>query len=211
MSIFCNAQVESPTGEAHGVDIEAGDWGSLYRQNEKAIESGSAYFSQAFAEALGLVSDVELHDLEQARLRLGAIASLLGHAIREYDISLDIDTRTGLGDFHEGQLRKSGLNSEGTVRVFGRAREQGYIVASDDFIARISRMFSEHGYRALMDQYLHKVRNIHDLVSSAAPAANKDGGSAKMWQGFVWQLTSAFADTMWLGQSIAIMNAAAYR
>jgi hypothetical protein len=30
----------------------------LYGDSEKFIESGSAYFSQAFAEALGLVSEI---------------------------------------------------------------------------------------------------------------------------------------------------------
>jgi hypothetical protein len=208
MAMVCNKVVESA---ASGRGQEGGQWEALYRDNETFVEHGSAYFSQAFAEALGIVSDIELHDLERARLRLGAIMTLLYHAIQQYEAGLDADARTGLEAFHEDRLRKAGLDFEGAASTLKSGRLQGYIVADDDFIDRLSRIFSEEGYRALMDHYLRKVRNIHSLVSDAPTDAEVRAGTPMMWQEFTWRLLSAFTDAMGFGQSIAVMNAAAYR
>jgi len=208
MAQICNKVV---VDQPESVHERVGDWESLYRENEKFVEYGSAYFSQAFAEALGIVSDIELHDLERARLRLGTIATLLEHAIQQYGAGLDADAHTGLEAFHENRLRKIGLNFAGMLNTLKAARADGYIVASDDMVDCLSRIFSDEGYRALMDHYLYKVRIIHGLVSDVPTDVDVKDGTPMMWQELAWRLTSAFADAMAFGQSIAIVNAAAYR
>jgi len=210
MAQICNKVEELAQKPKQRADDTIGDWESVYRENERFVESGSAYFSQAFAEALGLVSDIELHDVERARVRLEAVSMLLDYAIQQYTTSVDVDDRTGLQQFHESRLRDIGLDYEGTVRTLQVARAQGYIVASDDIIESISRTFSEQGYRALAERFIRKVRDIRGLATDATTEVDENTTGA-IWQGIAWRLTSAFAHAMEFGQSMAVMNSAAYR
>jgi len=206
MALICNvvqnvAQTEGPEGHSSN-----GDWGEVYRRNERFIESGSAYFSQAFAEALGLVSDLELHNRERAQLRLASISALLGHSVEQYSTSLDIDDRSGLAEHHEATLHRLGLDLRGTEQALTDGRHSGYIVADDHLIRRLALLFHEQGYRALMDAYLEKVISIQSLIRPGELTE-----TVSDWQGLTWQLTSAFTDAMMFGQCIAVMNAVAYR
>src|SRR5215217_2965341 len=116
MALICNvSRPEEPLPpDALEHRNSAARWDDLYRINEGFIESGSAYFSQAFAETLGLVSDIELHDLEQGQLRFACIRELLGHSMEQYKTCLELDERSGLGDHHEARLRSLGLDMRGT-------------------------------------------------------------------------------------------------
>jgi len=203
MAFICNVQQD--------VGVHSGsNWERLYQENERFIESGSAYFSQAFAEALGLVSDIELHDPNRGQLRLAAIASLLDHAIEQYATSIIVDADTGLGDYHDKLLRDSGLNFSGTVTVLEESRAKGFIPATNDFVREFAKIFDEHGYRALMEHYLLKVHKVRDLVSPM-PDMTGEGASSAVWQDLGWRLTASFADAMGFGQAIAVLNATAYR
>lgn len=150
MGQVCNVKKEFASGQ------DPVKWGTLYRENEKLIESGSAFFVQAFAEALGVVSDIELHDVNRAQIRLAAIAALLGQATKQYNGSMKMDDETGLGSYHESTLRKLGLDVQGVNAVLTEARGRGFVVASDDSIHRFATIFHEEGYRALMKKYLGK-------------------------------------------------------
>jgi hypothetical protein len=197
MALICNVQTqENHTG---------GDWGEIYRKNEGFIESGSAYFSQAFAETLGLVSDIELHNLEQAQLRLGSIQALLIHSLEQYRTSLDVDDRTGLASHHESTLRRGLPDLRSVEQALSSGRTNGYIAGNDQFIRRFSSTFHEEGYRALMNSYVEMVASIQVSVSAGLTEQVAD------WQGFTWQLTSGFSEAMMFGQCIAVMNAVVYR
>jgi hypothetical protein len=198
MALICNVQ----TQENHST---GGDWDELYSKNEGFIESGSAYFSQAFAETLGLVSDIELHNLEQAQLRLGSIRALLLHSLEQYRTSLDVDDRTGLANHHESTLRRELPDRRSIEQALSSGRANGYIAGNDEFIRRFSSEFHEEGYRALMNSYVDMVACIEALVNAGSTEPIVD------WQGFTWQLTSGFSETMMFGQCIAVMNAVVYR
>ena len=130
----------SRNGHAHGT-AEGNEWNDIYLTNERFIESGSAYFSQAFAEALGLASDLELHDTERAQLRIQSIGALLSRAIDQYTTSLDVDDRTGLTEHHEGLLRSFGLDQKGVERVLLDGRGEGYVAADDQFIRHFASLY----------------------------------------------------------------------
>jgi hypothetical protein len=113
MALVCNKKVE--------VAPAASSEASLYLDAEHYIEAGSAYFGQAFGEALGLIADIELHNREGAGLRLGSIASLLEHALRQYETAVEKGLNSGLDQYHDQKLREAGLEPHGVRRVLTEA------------------------------------------------------------------------------------------
>jgi len=203
MSLICNVQIEI-TGEPGG---NSAQWSSVYESNEEYIESGSAFFSQAFAEALALVSDLELHDVGRAWLRLEAISALLSDALEQYEASVELDSQTGLGDYHEARLREVGVNFDGFRRTLAEARSQDLVAISDERIDSIARILDDHGYAQLLGVYIDRVRDIRSLVAPR-PLAFKPGDTidAVVWQELGWKLTTRFARAIEIGQAIAILN-----
>jgi len=205
MSLVCNVEQQTlpPTSQT------SDPWADVYRENEKFVESGSAYFSQAFAEALGLVADIELHDVQRAELRLQAMSALLAAAMEQYERGMDIDSQTGLLKHHEERLREIGLNREGTTHTLEVGRQSGFIGLSDSHIHDIASILTESGYGVLMSRYLEMVQSIETLVDSEMH--QQPDSTQRDWQGAGWRITTAFTATAQFGQAIAVVNAAAYR
>ncbi len=204
MAAICNRQQalavpqESPSGEEKT---------ELYGESEKHIESGSAYFARAFAEALGLVSDLELRDLYRAELRLRSMSVLITHALKEYDSASRISAQTGLIDYHERMLREAGLNFEGTQRTLLEAGNRDLLPADEQLVNSVAKTFDQAGYQALTNLYLDKVDSIHRLVSSP-PVTLENGGTTDgvAWQELGWKLITLFTQATQIGQSIAVLN-----
>jgi hypothetical protein len=204
MAAICNRQQqravpqESPSGKEKT---------ELYGESEKHIESGSAYFAQAFAEALGYISDLELHDLYRAELRLRSMSILITHALEEYDNASKFDARTGLIDYHERMLREAGLNFEGTQRALLEAGNRDLLPADEQLVNSVAKTFDQVGYQGLTNLYLDKVYSIHRLVSSP-PVTMEDEGTSDgvAWQELGWKLITLFTQATQIGQSIAVLN-----
>jgi hypothetical protein len=209
MAVNCNKVPEAEPEVPVEGSSRTGTWNQVYNENEKYIESGSAYFSQAFAEVLSLVSDLELHDLYRAQLRLAGSAALLSAALEQYELGIRVDADTGLDEYHERRLRDSGLDLKRAVEVLRTAREQGHVVSSDDVIITVATTFEERGYRTLVESYLDKVRNICKSISFMT-SQHGDIPQLRVWQEITWKLTASFAAAMEYGQCIAILNTADY-
>jgi hypothetical protein len=206
MSLVCNVKKEEAAPPAAYAPER---WDDVYRENERYVESGSSYFSHAFSEALGLVADIEMHDLERATLRAEAISALLAAAQEQYRLSMDIDHRSGLMQYHESQLRHHGLDKEGLTEALRQGRRAGYISMADESIKEFVDTFNSQGYDALMECYLTKVAGIQDLVlAMGQPSTDVPGLD---WQGVGWRLVTSFGDAIQYGQSIAVMNSVTYR
>lgn len=199
MSEVCNAKPEAqPT--------------AIYDDSERYIESGSAYFAQAFAEALGLTSDLELHDPYRAELRLRSMDVLIAHALQEYDGALRLYEQTGLNDFHERKLREAGLDFEGTRHILLEAGDRDLLPANEQLINSVAKTFDQVGYQGLMNLYLDKVRSIHRLVGS--PSVTVEPGAARndvAWQELGWKLITLFTQAIQVGQAIAVLNTFTFR
>ena len=102
----------------HGSLESDAEWATVYLNNEVLIESGSAFFAQGFAEAMGIVADVELHDLGRATMRRKSIDRLLGTALKKYEESVALDESTGLMDFHQERLRDAGISRKCSTTRF---------------------------------------------------------------------------------------------
>jgi|SRR5215203_3782849 len=179
----------------------------VYDVSEKHIESGSAYFAQAFAEALGLVSDLELHDLYRAELRLGSMNALITYALEEYDRAAGIFEQTGLRDYHERMLHEAGLDLEGTRRTLTEAGTRNLLPADEQLVESVARTFDQEGYQGLTNLYLDKVRIIQRLVSSPAVTAEMGAPSNGVaWQELGWKLVTLFTQAIEVGQAIAVLN-----
>jgi len=125
-----------------------------------------------------------------------------------------MDDRSGLAEHHEGNLRALGLDQQGTEDALINGRASGFLALDDQSIRNFAIQFHQRGYRALMNEYLDKLREIESMVAegSTIDAAAEPGIDALAdWQGLTWQLSAAFADAMMFGQSIAVMNSIAYR
>jgi hypothetical protein len=206
MSSICNTR---PTVNA-GQGANATD-ASLYLENEHYTEAGSAYFGQAFAEALNLSSDIELHNPEGAWLRLQSIASLLDYALRQYHASMEFGCKSGLIAHHERKLRAAGLNSKGVCNVLAAAYNRGFSMQTDEQIDRFSIAFEQKGYSGLMDLYMGEVQNIYDLITATTKDSEKRDSDSVAWQELVWKLTTSFAQTLEIGKAIAIINTFTFR
>jgi hypothetical protein len=205
VSVICNKVEESLLGEQEKAK-------AYERDSEKHIESGSAYFAQAFAEALGLVSDVELHDPHRAELRLRSMDILIIHALKEYDKAGRIDTQTGLTEYHERALREAGLDFEGVRRVLLEAGQRDLLSANEQLVDSVAKTFDQEGYQGLMNLYLDKVHSLHSLIGSAAVAMeDRAASNGVAWQELGWKLITLFSQAHEVGQAIAVLNTFTYR
>jgi len=204
MALICNRQQQGPAREASASDA------SLYLDNERYVEAGSAYFAQAFAEALTLISDVELHNIEGAELRLRSISSLLDYALRQYEAAVEFGTKSGLNEYHERKLRKAGLDREGARQVLGEALNCGFSTEDDKRTEMLAAKFDQIDYSGLMHLYIKRVRELHDFAFSASEG-QKLADDAVAWQELGWKITTSFTQTLELGKAIAILNTLTFR
>lgn len=204
MALICNVQRQPDLPAGQGA---AASEASLYLDNERYIEAGSAYFGQAFAEALGLTSDIELHNLEGAGLRLRSIASLLEYALRQYEAAVEFGSRSGLNEYHERKLREAGLDPKGVRQVLGEALSRGFLMEDDE---QVAATFDRKSYSGLMSLYIGRVREIHTLTASMTES-EKPEDDAVAWQELAWKLTTLFAQTLEVGKAIAILNIFTFR
>jgi hypothetical protein len=205
MSLICNVRTQIDPGQGATADEP-----SLYLDNERYIEAGSAYFGQAHAEAMGLVSDIELHNFEGAGLRLRSIASLLEYALRQYDDAVEFGSRSGLTKHHQRKLREAGLDYEGVRRVLGEALSRGFLADDDERIEMVAATFDQRGYSGLMGLYIGRVREIHTFTLSMS-GSEKPEGDAVVWQELAWKLSTFFSQTLEVGKAIAILNIFTFR
>lgn len=208
MALICNVQpqveIRAPnapvSGESSNVDLD----------HERFIESGSAYFAQAFAEVLGLVSDLELHDPRGAELKLRSMAFLLDRALEQYEAAVEFESQTGLSESHERKLREAGLDLEGVRQVLSEAQTRRLLSGGDERIEILATTFDRMGYPGLMSLYIGMVREIHDLVTVSV-GTEEPGNDGVAWQELGWKLTTLFAQTLEVGQAIAILNIFTFR
>jgi hypothetical protein len=213
MALICNTQPQfAPNGHRDALREEeaSGGWWKVYLGGEHHIESGSAYFSQAFAEALGLVSDLELHDLGRAGLRLRTMAILLEHALQQYDAAMEFGAQTGLTEHHERKLQEAGLDSGGIRQVLSEAQGRGLLSKDDERTELLTATFDRTGYPGLMSLYTGKVREIHELTV-ALGSSGESGDDMVWWQELGWKLMTLFTQTLGVGQAIAILNIFTFR
>jgi hypothetical protein len=201
MSLVCNKQQQiTAKGATQG----------MYRDSEICIESGSAYFAQAFAEALGLVSDIELHDTERAKLRLQSMGCLLEHALQQYGTASELGIENGLNAYHEKKLREEGLNFEGIRKVLDEAQNREFLREKDERINTLAATLDRQGYSDLMSLYVAQVRDIHKLAAKLG-ASEEFGADSVAWQELGWKLTTLFAEALEVGKAIAILNTLTFR
>jgi len=206
MVAICNVKVEA-LHEIDGGPLT--EWDRLYFSNEHRIESGSAFFAQAFADALGVVTDLELHDPAGAELKLQSITFLLERALEQYEAAQEFESWTGLSEFHERRLREAGLNFEGVCRVLGEAANRTLLGSGAPQIESLATTFEEMGYAGLSNRYLARVREIRDLTASiTAGDAPRDGVA---WQELGWKLIALFTTALEIGQAMAILNTFTFR
>jgi len=204
MALICNVAQNEAFPSVFPSD---GEQTEVYSVSEKYIESGSAYFAQAFAEALGLVSDLELHDLYRAELRLGSMDILVTHALEEYGRAAELYEQTGLNEYHERKLREAGLNVEGTTRTLTEAGNRDLLPANQQLVHSVTRTFDEEGYRGLTNLYLDKVRTIQRLVGSPSVTVEMEAlSNGVAWQELGWKLVTLFTQATEVGQAIAVLN-----
>jgi hypothetical protein len=132
---------------------------------------------------------------------------LITHALKEYDGALRLYEQTGLGDYHERQLREAGLDFEGTRHVLLEAGNRDLLPANEQLINNVATTFDQVGYQGLLNLYLDKVRSIHRLVGSPSvtvePGAISNGVA---WQELGWKLITLFTQAIQIGQAIAVLN-----
>jgi hypothetical protein len=175
---------------------------SLYLDSEHYIEAGSAYFSQAFGEVLGSLSELELHNIFAARLKLQSAQSLLTYAVEQYRTSLDFAARSGLAEGHEKKLREAGLDGRRCRVVLSIACDRGFLLNDEPVFELIEGAFDKSGYAGLMHLYINKVEEISELISTHSPIAS----DAVAWQELSWKLTSSFSRALEFGKAIAVLN-----
>jgi hypothetical protein len=202
MSLICNVKKQSHDS--------TGEWSKAYLDNEGYVESGSAYFAQAFAEALGLISDIELHNPTGARLRLRSMASLLEYALKEYKAAVEFGSATGLNEYHEESLREAGLNFEGVRQVLSEAQSRGFLKGHDEWIEMLPSTFDRTGYSGVMNLYIGRVQEIHKLTVTIDGNEGL-GNDGVAWQELGWKLTALFTQTLEVGKAIAILNTLTFR
>lgn len=189
--------------------VDPGGQNALYLESERYIEGGSAYFVQAFAEVLGLISDLELHDPERAQLRLLSTSSLLECALRQYVAAVESGSRSGLYEYHERKLREVGLDSRGVRHVLSEALSRGFLV-DNERVEMLAANFDRMGCSGLMGLYIEGVREIHGLTVTMSESEGPER-DAVMWQELGWKLTTLFAQTLEVGKAIAILNIFTFR
>lgn len=194
MSSVCNKVQRS---------AEADDWSATYARNEVHVEAGSAHFSHAFAAVLGLVGDIELHDLQRGKLRLRSIAGTLERAIDEYRTSITMDRETGLDEHHVRFLHDAAEPIGGLEAVLLDARSHQLVGVTDEQVGSLVSALSQGGYAALMDVYLDEVQAISRMVSATSCPDEQD---IVAWQELTWKLMTSFSRAMALGQAIAVLN-----
>lgn len=204
MSLICNKQQDVTT------EVVRGELSKAVLDNEGYIESGSAYFARAFAETLGLLSDLELHNPAGAELRLRSMAFLLEHALKQYESSVEFGVATGLDKDHEDRLREAGLSFEGIRRVLGNAQNRGFLSQDDERTETLAATFDRVGYSGVMKLYIERVRAIHDFVVGIG-AHEQLGCNGVAWQELGWKLTTLFSQTLEVGKAIAILNTLTFR
>jgi len=204
MALVCNRRTQISTAQKPDDDA------LLYLDTERSIEAGSAYFGRAFAEAIGLICDIELHDREGAALRLRSVASLLEHALREYEVALDLGSRSGLNEYHERKLRAAGLEPDEVRRVLAEAQSRGFLIEDDDRIETLAAKFDLEGHLGLMGLYMGKVREIYTLAVDVIDA-DEPQNKAVEWQELGWRLTALFTQALQVGKVLAILNTFTFR
>jgi len=204
MALICN------TAEARARDQKELTNPGPWMDNECYIEAGSAYFARAYAEALGMTSDIELHNPAGAELRLQSMAFLLDHALKQYDAAMKLGTETGQSHQHEQQLREAGLDFARARQVLNAAAGRELRGGSDELIEILATTFVQEGYPGLMSYYLDKVRELHAFIV-ATNDSNGPGLDAVAWQELGWRLTTLFAWALEVGKSIAILNTLTFR
>jgi len=198
MSAICNTvQQEEPTSFAGRSSLNP--WQQAYLDSDKLVASGSAYFAQAFADVMGLVSDEELNDPARGRLRLCSIGSLLDEAIREYEAAADFDARSGLDEYHERALRQAGLDEDGTRTVLSTAVSDGFLSLNRELFEEVAFTFANRGFAALMQSYVQRLRNIREVLGD-------ENDKSERTRGFTWVLLTGFTDALQVGQAIAVLN-----
>lgn len=214
MAVICNVVVQSPSGslslDPSLAETVGQEWRELYLNNEPNIESGSAYFSQAFAEAAGVTSDLELHDPRSAGLKLQSISFLLSRALEQYEAAVKFESWTGLSEYHERRLREAGLDLEGVRRVLHEAQDKGFLSGGEDRLESLALTFDREGYSALTRLYLDRVRHLRDLTT-AASGDLATGGDLVAWQELGWKLIARFSQAAEIGQAMAILNTFTFR
>ncbi|MCA9863262.1 MAG: hypothetical protein KC432_09585 [Thermomicrobiales bacterium] len=208
MALICN------TVEMHvhpeGGDYATTEWTKLYLSNEHRIESGSAFFAHAFAEALGIVSALELRDPDSAELKLDSIVFLLDRALEQYAAAAEFEAWTGLNAYHERRLREAGLGFAGVSRVLEEAAKRNLLSVGAQRIEAVAHTFEADGYAGLTDQYLELVRAIR-AVALEASASGITPKTAVAWQELGWKLTALFSSALEIGQAMAILNTFTFR
>lgn len=207
MSNTCNRIVVGQAGHGLKFSTAADKWVKVYLENESFIESGSASFAQAFAEALGVIADVELHDLGRAKLRLNSIGRLLSNALTQYDQSMQLGEATGLLEHHASRLRDEGVTANYLRETLETAIQRRMLLAVDGIVDDVAETYESQGYRALMDAYSDMVREVKTLVTEADLSATEPTfEDVVAWQEFSWSVTSRMAKTLVFGQAIAMLN-----
>jgi len=190
---ICNTVQPEFTGSS------LGGWEKAYSDSDKLIASGSAYFAQAFADVLGLVSDEELNDLSRGRLRLLSADALLRRAIREYESAADFDSQTGLDEYHQTVLESAGYDENGTLSALLSATGDGTLSLNRELLEGIAELFVRRGYRELMQSYVARLHKIQALLREAIAHFDQKAGTT-------WMLLAAFTEALQVGQAIAVLN-----
>jgi hypothetical protein len=165
---------------------------------------------QAFAEALGLVSDIELHLSDGPNMRLQSITSLLSHAIRQYVAAVECGDRSGLNKYHEKRLQQAGLNSEGIRRVLHEASNRGFLKEDNGLIEKFATASKEVRFSELMSLYIAKIREIYDLAAFTNENEQPSRDPVAL-QELSWKITALFAQALEVGKAIAILNIFTFR
>lgn len=211
MTLICNTvvrDVEAKLDTATTTGEES--WEVHFNKSERHIESGSAYFAQAFIEALNLISDIELHNPGGAGLRLQSMTFLLEHALKQYDISMKLGSSTGLNEYHERKLRKAGLDFEGISYVLNEAQSRKFLKENNELVRTIATTFNEKGYLGVMNLYLERVQEIYNLTVTLS-TSEKPKNDSVIWQELGWKFTTLFTQTLEIGKAIAILNTLTFR
>jgi hypothetical protein len=195
---------------ARGQVFKSEEEKALYLDSEHYIEAGSAYFVRAFAEVLGMTSDLELHNLEGAELRLRSTASLLEHALRQYETAVESGAKSGVNQYHDRKLREAGLDSKGASQVLSEAVSRGFLMDNDERIETFATDFDRMGCSGLMSLFIKGVWEIHNLVVTMSESETPER-DVVAWQELSWKLMTLFTQALEIGKAIAVLNIFTFR